>query len=289
LPVLLSRDRKGAVVAAVLLLSSCAKHYRVEGLVLSVDRAASTLVVSHGPIGDYMPAMAMPFHAADGRELNGLSPGARVRFDLKVGRQTAARRIQTQSAPGIEGVRIPVPPQKLAVGDPVPDFALTDQNNRPVRPSNFRGRVVVIDFIYTRCPLPDVCPRLSANFALLQRRFHGRLGSDLALLSITIDPHYDTPAVLAAYAQRWHADGEAWRFLTGPPDQMQQIAGYFGLVYWAEEGLITHTSATAILDREGRLAALVEGSSFRATQLADLVERFLARSGMVKSHEEAHQ
>ena len=70
-----------------------------------------------------------------------------------------------------------------------------------MRLADFRGKVVAVDFIYTRCPLPDVCPRLAANFAALQRRFRDRLGSELMLLSVTVDPEYDTPAVLADYAK----------------------------------------------------------------------------------------
>ena len=87
---------------------------------------------------------------------------------------------------------IAAPKEKLRPGDAVADFELRDQHGQTVRLSDFRGKVVAIDFIYTRCPLPDVCPRLSASFATLQRRFHDRLG-DLVLLSITVDPEYDTP------------------------------------------------------------------------------------------------
>ncbi len=121
-------------------------------------------------------------------------------------------------------------------------------------------------FIYTRCPLPDVCPRLSANFAYLNKRVH-----DVALLSITIDPQFDTPAVLAEYARRYGSDGERWRFLTGSIEQIREVAGRFGLIYWPEDGSITHTVATGIIGRDGRLAALVEGSSYRPEQLRDLV------------------
>jgi protein SCO1/2 len=150
----------------------------------------------------------------------------------------------------------------------MPDFTLTGQDGRAVSLSSLRGQLVAVDFIYTRCPLPDVCPRLSANFARLQKRF----ASEIALLSITLDPDYDTPAVLTDYARRWGADAHVWRFLTGSPEQIQKIAGQFGVVYWPEENAITHTSSTAIIDRSGKLAALVEGSSFTSQQLIDLVE-----------------
>ena len=154
----------------------------------------------------------------------------------------------------------------------MPDFTLTDQRGQPVKLSDFRGQLVAIDFIYTRCPLPDVCPRLSANFARLQKRFSGRI----ILLSITLDPQYDTPEVLADYGRRWQANATMWHFLTGGDQEIQRIAGKVGLVYWAEDGLITHQAATAIVSTEGKLAALLEGSSFTSQQLLDLVQAQLA-------------
>jgi protein SCO1/2 len=128
--------------------------------------------------------------------------------------------------------------------------------------------VVAVNFIYTRCPLPDVCPRLSASFATLQKRFADRLGRDLVLLSVTVDPDYDTPAVLAEYARRWGADDRGWRFLTG---DVARVAAQLGEVYWADEGTIGHNSVTSIVGRDGRLAAAVDGSSWRVDQLASLI------------------
>jgi protein SCO1/2 len=169
---------------------------------------------------------------------------------------------------------VPKAEGKIAIGEQTPDFALTDQNGNTVRLSSIQGQVVAIDFIYTRCPLPDVCPRLSANFARLQKRFAGRI----ALLSITLDPQHDTPQVLAEYAARWRADSHTWLFLTGSEDDIRKVAGHFGVIFWAEEGAITHTSSTAIIDRSGKLAAMVEGSAFTSQQLIDLVQTELDKS-----------
>jgi protein SCO1/2 len=144
---------------------------------------------------------------------------------------------------------------------------LTDQSGRAVHLADFRGKVTALDFIYTRCPLPDVCPRLSSNFAYASRHL-----SNVQLLSITIDPRYDTPAVLTEYAHRWSANGQSWRFLTGAEDRVHEIAGMFGLIYWPEEGTLTHTVATAVISRDGKLAAIIEGSNYRPEQLRDLIE-----------------
>jgi protein SCO1/2 len=263
-------SRLGAIglSAGCLLLASCARHYRAQGIVLAVDRNSRTVTISHRSIAGYMDAMAMPFRAGPAEQLDQLPPGSRIEFQLKVTRNdSTVRHIRIQQT-GVADIQLPKAEGKVAIGDPVPDFTLTDQDNRAIKLSDFRGQLVAVDFIYTRCPLPDVCPRLSANFARLQKRFAGKI----VLLSITLDPEHDTPAVLTDYAHRWRADSETWRFLTGSMDAVRQAAGRFGVIYWAEEGSITHTSATAIVDRQGRLRAVVEGSSFTSQQLIDLVD-----------------
>ena len=138
---------------------------------------------------------------------------------------------------------------------------------------SFRGKLVALNFLYTRCPMPEVCPRLAASFAYPSPKF-----PDLTLLSITIDPAWDTPEVLAGYAKLWRARDEEWRFLTGSPDAVKQAATAWGLIYWPEEGAIVHTSRTAIIGRDGKLLAMVEGSSYRTDQLVNLVRHYLQAS-----------
>ncbi|MEO7652186.1 MAG: SCO family protein [Bryobacteraceae bacterium] len=262
-----------------LILSGCAKHYPVRGMVLRVDRQQQKVFVSHRDIPNLMPAMTMPFRVHRADDLDGLAPGTQVEFDLVISRKQSYARRFRKTAASLEGVvedqgeRIVLAPlrDKVAIGQAVPDFELTDQSGRTVRLSDLRGKVVAVNFIYTRCPLPDVCPRLSANFARIQSRFSARMGKDLVLLSITIDPGYDTPDVLLGYAKIWKADATGWRFLTGPQERIASVAGRFGLHFWAEEGMITHTSETGVIGRNGRLAALVAGSGYAASQLGDLI------------------
>jgi protein SCO1 len=266
--------RAGVVVCLCILLCSCARHFRAQGIVLAVDQPNRTVTISHRAIPGYMEAMSMPFHVEAARDLARLSPGSRIDFELKVTQgAVVARHIRLQQT-GLDGIPLPKAEAKIAIGERMPDFTLIDQSGRAVRLSSFQGQLVAVDFIYTRCPLPDVCPRLSANFARLQKRFAGKI----VLLSITLDPRHDTPEVLAEYAGRWRADAHAWLFLTGSEDDIKKVAGHFGVVYWPEEGAITHTSSTAIIDRAGNLAALVEGSSFTSQQLIDLVHTELDRA-----------
>ncbi len=256
-------------------LTGCAKHYKVEGLVietnLGADKAQRTMLVSHRPIKGFMGAMAMPFRVAPKEDVSKLTPGTRVAFDLRVGKHgsvaTGVRILETKV-----DYQVPRPVNEIAVGTAVPDFSLTDQSGRLVHLSDFRGRVVAVDFIYTRCPLPDVCPRLSASFAYLNKHLRDRA---VTLLSITIDPQYDTPQVLDQYGRRYGADFATWHFLTGAQDRIQTVAGLFGLAYWPEEGSITHTVATAVIAPDGKLAARIAGSSYRPDQLRALIEHTL--------------
>jgi protein SCO1 len=253
----------------LLALPLTAKTYSVDGIVVAVDPMARTMLVSHRAIAHYMPAMMMPFRVQDAAELASLHPGARVQFDLAVSkRETVARHIRPTGEPD---ETIPAPKEKIAIGAALPEFKLTTQDGRTLTPAGLRGKVVAIDFIYTRCPLPDVCPRLSANFALLQKQFREQAGNNLVLLSVTVDPEFDKPAVLAEYARRWAA-GPGWHFLTG---DVAALAAALGEVYWSDEGSIGHNSTTSIIGRDGRLAAQVEGSNYRPDQLIHLIERQL--------------
>ena len=230
------------------------------------------MVVAHRPIDNYMPAMTMPFQVGRRVALDQLTPGTRVGFELKVGKHVSmAQKVRVIAAEG--DINLPKTPlNKVLIGLKMPSFSLIDQAGRTVSLADFLGKVVVVDFIYTRCPLPDVCPRLSANFASASKKLRGR---DVEFLSITIDPQYDTPTVLSEYARRWQADGESWRFLTGTQQQIQEVAGLFGLIYWPEEGSITHTVATAIIRRDGTLAARIDGAGYRPDQLRALIDSAL--------------
>ncbi len=243
----------------------------MEGMVLRVDPAEQTMLVSHRAVQGVMPAMVMPFRVANARELAALGPGSRIEFEL---RHQAAYRVRLIETRRTEDFEFPRAADDLKPGDVIPDFTLTDHLGRPFSFQSLRGRVVVVNFLYTRCPLPEVCPRLAAAFASLQRRYAQAIPSDLALLSITLDPGFDTPEVLARYAASLKARPDGWLFLTG---ETAPVAKRFGLVHWAEEGVIVHNSQTAIVDRQGRLAAIVEGSSYRLEQLSDLLKQTIAK------------
>lgn len=260
---------------------AAATRYPVTGIVLQVDRPQRSFVASCAAIPGYMEAMAMPYSVRDHRELADLKPGAHVEFTLVVEKERSyAEGIRIHRYDNSE--REPLLARRLKLleaphatvqpGDAVPDFTLTDQTGRRVSLSQWAGKVVVVTFIYTSCPLPDYCFRLSNNLSQLNQRFASRMGHELVLLSISFDPVRDQPKVLAKYASTFKADPESWHFLTGPLAEVKAVTRQFGLNYWPEEGYLTHTLHTLVIDRQGRLAADFEGNQFTARQLGDYLE-----------------
>jgi len=163
----------------------------------------------------------------------------------------------------------------LKVGQPVPDFSLTDQNREHVTRSQFAGKVVAITFVYTRCPFPNFCFRLTNNFARLQKRFANEMGRNLILLTISLDPVHDPPETLAEYARTWNIDAKGWHLLTGPPAEVHKFCERFGVAFFPDEGQLIHSLHTLIIDRQGKLAANLEGNEFTAEELGDLVQSVL--------------
>lgn len=256
---------------ALAILFLFARTYPVDGIVVAVDPIARTMLVAHRAIPKYMPAMTMPFRVENPAQLRSLHPGMRIRFELSISKTSSVARNVLPSG-GADAV-IPPPKEMLGLGDVLPDASLTDESGRCIHLRELRGKVLAIDFIYTRCPLPDVCPRLSANFAVIQKHLSDR--KDLLLLSITVDPDYDTPQILSEYAKRWGADPSRWRFLTG---DVAPIAARLGEVYWTDEGSIGHNSSTAVISQDGRIAALLTGSQWRPGQLESLLEHELEKT-----------
>jgi protein SCO1/2 len=260
------------------------REYTVKGMVLRSDPANRSFVVSHEKIVGLMDSMIMPFDVHDAQEMAGVVPGAVVEFTLVVGDKTAyATRIKIQRYQSVE--QDPRTARRLAVmrkmaglagkpleiGAQVPDFTLIDHTRQSVRFSSLAGRVVVMNFIYTRCALPQFCLRVSNNFGVLQKRFAKELGKDVVLLTVTFDPQRDTPEALAAYASQWKPDPKTWRFLTGPVADVRKVCALFGVEYYPDEGLMNHSLHTVVIDRKGTLVANIEGNSYSPEQLGDLV------------------
>ncbi len=270
---------------------SAADRYPVTGLVVKVDSGRRQVTVSCQEIPGRMPAMVMPFQVREARSLQDLRPAMKISFTAVAEKdQTFAEDIKIQPFESLEldptqarrlklmeNIAAPRPrPQALRAGDRVPDFTFTNQSHQRISLRQFNGKVVAITFIYTRCPFPDYCFRLSNNFGQLQRRFADRMGRDLALLSVVIDPANDQPDALANYARIWKAETGHWHFLTGPPLDIEKLALEFDMDFYPDEALYIHSFHTVIIDRRGRLAVNLEGNDFTSKQLGDLVESIMS-------------
>jgi protein SCO1/2 len=274
------------LIAVCAVAATAAERHPVAAVILKIDRPHRSFVASCQEIPGYMAAMAMPFAVRDEKALDGLEPGMQVDFTLVVEKERSyaesirahryepaerepllARRLQL-----LQDAEDPsLAAKTLKLGQAVPDFVLTDQTGGRVAFSQFAGKVVALAFIYTSCPLPDYCIRLSNNLGRLNKRFAARMGRDLILLTITFDPVHDNPEVMAKYAARWKADAKSWRFLTGTLPGVKAVCRLFGLSFWQDEGWLTHSLHTIVIDRQGKLAANFEGNEFSAEQLGDFV------------------
>jgi cytochrome oxidase Cu insertion factor (SCO1/SenC/PrrC family) len=146
---------------------------------------------------------------------------------------------------------------------------MVNQDGRRIRLSQYRGRALVLTFIYTRCPLPDYCPLMTDNFAEIEKELKASpaVYAKTHLFSVTVDPEYDTPKVLRAYANNHSADFQHWDFLTEDKDEVRRVATYFGMQYWPDGDQIVHSLRTAIIDPEGKVLKLYHGNEWKPLEI----------------------
>jgi len=224
-----------------------------------------------------MPGMTMPFTVKDDALMTGKKPGDLVTATLVVGETQAY--LATLTTTGHAELSEPPPPPPAAdilePGQSVKDASLVDQDNKPRPFSAFKGHRLAVTFIYTRCPLPDFCPLMDKHFAAIQKTIASTPAlADVRLLTVTLDPAFDRPAILKAYARRREADPAVWTFLTGEPMEVNTFATQFGLYveHNPQNAIdITHNLRTAVIDPEGRLVTVRSGNSWTPAELvADL-------------------
>jgi protein SCO1/2 len=259
--------------------------FQVNGVIRNLDAPNQTVRVTHEEIPNYMPAMTMPLTVKDVALLQGLAAGDNVRFELTVTEDDSwishlEKRPATETVPGAE----PIPAasaqdreaERIQIGEAVPDFQLTDQNGRPIRLKDYRGKAVLITFIYTRCPIPNFCPLMSKNFASLEKRLSQEFPGKFQLISVTMDWQFDTPPVLKEYASRYAANEADWTFATGNAEQISAVAGLMGLFYEWEGGLISHDLRTALIGPEGRLVHVWKSNVWTPYEVQRMVKETLS-------------
>jgi protein SCO1/2 len=249
-----------------------AREYQLQGQILAVRPERSEVVIKHEDIKGFMPGMTMPFTVKDGALLNGKEPGDLVTATLVVGEVGAHLRTleKTGHAP-LETPPPPPPPDIRQPGDTISDGKFIDQNGAPASLASYRGHRVAMTFIYTRCPLPEFCPLMDRNFAAVQKTIASTPAlSDVRLITVTIDPAFDTPAVLKPYAKRRGADPKIWSFLTGEPAEINTFGSQLGIYveHNPQSAIdITHNLRTVVIDPNGRLVTVHNGNSWTPSEL----------------------
>jgi protein SCO1/2 len=269
------------ILAALLLVMGCSRGrtYELRGQVLSVDAGRQELTIRHEDIRGFMPGMTMPFKVRDKKLLEGRVPGDLVTATLVVHETDAF--LSAVERTGHAAVAGPVPRAAspgLGIGDEVPDVGFVDQSGTTRRLSDWRGRVVAVTFIYTRCPLPNFCPLMDRHFAAVQTsiREDPRLRDGAHLVSVSFDPRFDTPTVLAAHAKRFGADPSTWSFMTGEQDAIDRFAGAFGVsIIRDDAGVeeIVHNLRTAVINPNGRLEQVFTGNEWTPDELLAAMRR----------------
>jgi protein SCO1/2 len=257
---------------ALLLACDSVQIYRVEGKVVSIDEPGQRLEVAHHEIEGFMPAMVMKFKVADPSLLEGVEPGNLVRFELE--RRGTELRILKLEVTAKEGASGSISGQDF-VDAPAPDFELVDQEGRTLGLRDLRGKTLLVDFIFTRCPGP--CPIQTAVHVALQRSLPEALAAHTHFVSITLDPEHDGPEQLKEYAERHGADPASWSFLSGDRDSVTRVAQAYHVapsrLTPRAEGPIDHVMARYVIDPQGRIARRYVGPDHtREALLADLVE-----------------
>ena len=274
--------RHSLVLLAVvtLLATGCrreppARQYELTGQVLSVDRGRQEIVIRHEDIKGFMPGMTMPFKTKDPRWLDAARPGDIVTATLVVDEGDAwlsrvaptGRREPLPADASVPRVADP----RLRQGEPVPEASFTDDHGEPFTTASLRGVPWAVTFVYTRCPLPTFCPALDRQFLAVQRGIQSDpVLAGARLLSVTIDPAYDRPPVLRAHAERLGADPRVWRFVTGEAEDVDRFAERFGLTVDRGSGSpedIVHSLRTAVVDRQGRVVSIREGTEWQAADV----------------------
>jgi len=236
--------------------------FATKGIVRKLTLDDLTVVITHEEIPNYMPAMTMPFKVRQGNELAGLSAGDEIKFRLLVNDDESwIDQIQKT------GIRHDVPKDTSSNSStgtvqiassshhPLMAYQFTNQLGQPVSLNQFKGQALAITFIFTRCPIPEYCPRLSKNFAEASRKLAAMpdAPTNWHFLSITFDPAYDTPEILHSYAASHQYDPKHWSFLTGATDKIGELAQASGVMVRPEGNSFEHSFRTLIINAKGQL------------------------------------
>ncbi len=270
--------------------TSTEQRYELKGKVVSVDQANRRVTIAHEEIRGFMDAMTMPFALRDKEHwaLDVLAQGDQVSADLVVdGPSSWLENLVITKAgvpePGADKTQAATGAQP---GDEVPDFTLVNQDGQRISLHDYRGKALLLTFIYTRCPLPEYCTLMSNNFAAIDQQLQkdSSLYARTHLLSISIDPEYDTPKVLRSYgaAHTGNYTQETfahWEFASGTSTQVKEVAQFFGLSYQQDSNQIVHSLRTAIIAPDGKVFKIYQGNEWKPDEVVQDIQNLFAKVG----------
>lgn len=280
-------------VGAVATLASCSEQdsgrdgnsvHQMRGIIREIRPTDSTVVIEHEDVPGFMPAMTMPFNLRSGENSEKLAPGQAIEFELVTNEDDSwirnIRKIDVSSLNLPEGKKTAPStgkdskPARLEEGDLLPEFQLTDQDGKTINRETFAGKDLVVTFIFTRCPVPDFCPRMSRQFAEIEKVVSGDpgLADRVRLLSISFDPEYDTPEILEKYAAEHSKNLELWRFASGSVSQTKDLTHVFAVYTETEGGTINHGLTTAWIGPDGTVRKLWRGNAWKPEEVLDALK-----------------
>jgi len=258
------------------------RTFQVKGVVQELYPEKLSAKIKHEEIPDYMPAMTMNLRVRDAAELANLAPADEIEFRLNVTEDEhwidQIKKVETPVEVGTpltspKNWRLVREVEPLDVGDVMPNYTFTNELGQAVSLEGLRGQAYAFTFIFTRCPLPEFCPRMSSHFEEVQQALAGRSDGprNWKLFSITMDPEFDTPLVLKTYASRYHYDPGHWSFLTGPLIDITAIGEQFGLEFYKPDGTIAHNLRTVVVDAAGKVQNIIIGNSWKPEELTEFL------------------
>ena len=250
------------------------KRYPLTGEIVKIDAVRRTLLVRHEAIPGFMPAMTMEFSVGSGDQANA-KEGQRIRAELVMGKDDDARLEKIWVVDPVAEATVRAAAGSLRqdtairgksayreVGETLPDFALYDQNGKVVSATRFRGKQVMLNFIFTRCPVATMCPAATAKMTMTQRQAREAGVANIEFVSITLDPDYDTPGVLKDYALSRGIDLANFSLLTGPEKAIKDLLTQFGIIAEFDGSILKHTLATLLIDEHGKIVWRADGSQW---------------------------
>jgi protein SCO1/2 len=263
-----------------------ARSFTAKGTVMELKPDGRTVVIQHEAISNYMAAMTMPFKVKTPEELAGLHRGDEVSFQLHVTEvESWVDGITKIGAVSLPPIQTPAHSPTNQPHHPLLDYKFTNELGQAGSLNDFRGQALAITFFYTRCPIPEYCPRLSKNFQEAQQKLESLPGApaNWHLLSVSFDPEFDSPQLLKAYGNSYQYDPKHWSFLTGPADKIGELARQSGVSYESDAGTINHNFRTLIIDANGHLQMIFPTSG----DLSDQIVAEIIKAAAVTSQPDA--